>query len=102
MATCPMCDKPYNPDCDVQWFCQVCKIWHHISCLDNGGQRLPPGPETDAITTNIQLAGTWPYMDYFIKVLQKSIQQGKGGDIVGNGRLIGRAWEVYGKIQRAD
>lgn len=102
MATCPLCDEPYNPDRDIQRFCRVCKIWHHISCLASEGQRLPTGFETDAIDTHIRIPETGPDMGHFLSILRKPIQRGKYDGIVGNGRLLRRAWDVYDNIQRTN
>jgi len=99
---CPICEKAYNPDRDIQRFCRFCKTWHHLFCLKD---QLPPLPGPHGIPTLVlehsHIKGKWPYMDSFLRILHKPIQRGKDDGIVGNGLDSESAWEVYDSIQRS-
>ncbi|KAG6371692.1 hypothetical protein JVT61DRAFT_9033 [Boletus reticuloceps] len=94
---CPLCAKPYNPDRDAQRCCRFCNTWHGVLCLHD--QDLPP--ESDGIPTQVKREtdlsswGPWPHLDVFLDILHRPIRCGKKDGIVGDGLLVGRAWEVF-------
>jgi len=55
-----------------------------------------------SVMEHTQLKGRWPYMDSFLNILCKPIQQRRIDGIVGNGMLSERAWKVYNIIEGSD
>ena len=89
---CPGCDKPYNPDQDIQRFCRGCDAWHHVRCVE----ALPPSmsgiPEEVERQTSLQ----GRQLDADLQsILCIPIERGGPQGIVGNGKDILLAWEIF-------
>ena len=102
MICCPECDKPHNPDHDVQRFCRFCTTWHHMACLK--GLCLPPGPGgiSTLVIKHTKLARSWQYLDSFLRILCRPIQWGQNSGIVSNGQLLEMIWKVFHIIQESN
>lgn len=100
-VVCPQCDTPYHPDLDEQRFCQGCKKWYHVKCLDPLYFEYEGSPKS--VETRIKYSEgrhhNWPYANIFCDLLRKPISRGKNFGITGDGGLPDRALRIFTEIQ---
>lgn len=103
-VVCPQCDTPYHPDLDEQRFCQGCKKWYHVKCLDP--LLFECGGSLECVEMRTKYSEgrhhNWPYGKTFCDLLRKPISRGKNFGITGDGGLPDRALQVFTEIQEEE
>jgi hypothetical protein len=81
-----MCHGIYNPNSDRQRFCQKCKTWYHLKCLERSS-------ETMQSTSDRYLVES--FNEELEMLCVQPIERGAQLGIIGNGRVRKTAYQIY-------